>query len=111
MTRRRGQGRVAFLAKADKFRELLEAGHAQRAIYDEHETELGISYSQFNRYVARYLTEQGKNDGHQKGKAGGEQKTAESGTANKTGLHNPKPKATGAFEHSADSDKRKTEWV
>lgn len=62
--RRRGDGRVAFLAYADDFRELLNAGHPQRAIFDDYMQRLGISYSQFNRYVGRYLLV-GNDDGKQ----------------------------------------------
>ncbi|HCZ8855114.1 TPA: hypothetical protein O4F33_005190 [Pseudomonas aeruginosa] len=64
---RRGAGRVAFLARLEQFRELLAAGNEQRTIYDDFggEAELGISYSQFNRYVVRYITG-AKNDGHQR---------------------------------------------
>lgn len=54
---RRGAGRVAFLASKDLFRSLFEQGHSQRAIYDDHGSRLGITYSQFNRYMTRYLTE------------------------------------------------------
>jgi hypothetical protein len=53
--KRRGVGRVAFLARIDDFRKLLEAGHSLLAIYEIHGDELGISYSQFARYVATYL--------------------------------------------------------
>lgn len=54
-TKRKGAGRVAFLARKDEFKRLLDAGHPQRSIYDDHAAELGISYSQFNRYVGKYL--------------------------------------------------------
>jgi len=55
--RRKGDGRVAFLANADKFKKLLNAGHTQRAIYDDHPAAIAnvISYAQFNRYVGKYL--------------------------------------------------------
>lgn len=53
--KRRGVGRVAFLARIDDFRKLLEAGHSLLAIYEIHGDQLGISYSQFARYVATYL--------------------------------------------------------
>lgn len=62
---RKGDGRVAFLAHKDLFRSLLEAGHPQRAIYDDHCSDLGISYSQFNRYVGQYLIEKETTHGHQ----------------------------------------------
>lgn len=64
---RRGAGRVAFLARLEQFRKLLAAGNEQRTIYDDFggKAELGISYSQFNRYVIRYITG-AKDDGHQR---------------------------------------------
>lgn len=64
---RQGAGRVAFLARLEQFQELLAAGNEQRTIYDDFggEAELGISYSQFNRYVVRYITG-AKDDGHQR---------------------------------------------
>ncbi|MFZ2316076.1 MAG: TraK family protein [Gammaproteobacteria bacterium] len=54
---RRGAGRVSFIARIEKFRELIKAGHGQRTIYDEFggKEKLGISYSQFNRYMTRYI--------------------------------------------------------
>ena len=65
--RRRGAGRVAFLARCEQFRKLIAAGYEQRSIYEDFggDTELGISYSQFNRYVVRYITGT-KDDGHQR---------------------------------------------
>ncbi|MGC3480187.1 TraK family protein [Pseudomonas aeruginosa] len=68
---RKGDGRVAFLANADKFRELLNAGHPQRSIYDDHAAALGISYSQFNRYVGKYLLAKEDDHGHQTKQATG----------------------------------------
>jgi len=68
-THRKGAGRVAFLARADLFRSLVEAGHPQRSIYDDHAADLGISYSQFNRYVGKYLLGKAPDHEHQKGPA------------------------------------------
>lgn len=52
--RRKGAGRVAFLARLDLIQSLLDAGHSCRAIHDDHLDGLGISYSQFSRYLRRY---------------------------------------------------------
>lgn len=60
--KRKGDGRVAFFANTDKFRELLNNGHPQRSIYEDHAAALGISYSQFNRYVTLYITKGVKNE-------------------------------------------------
>ncbi|QXG82508.1 TraK family protein [Rhodospirillum rubrum] len=45
--RKKGAGRVSFLARADEFQRLLNAGHTQRSIYDDHGANLGISYPQY----------------------------------------------------------------
>ncbi|WP_338509670.1 TraK family protein [Pseudomonas poae] len=66
----RGAGRVAFLARLDDFRKLIDAGHPLRAIYDDYAEQLGIGYPQFTKYVGRYVREK-KDDGHQRN--GGEQ--------------------------------------
>ena len=49
----RGAGRVAFLARLDDFRKLIDAGHPLRAIYDDYAEQLGIGYPQFTKYVGR----------------------------------------------------------
>lgn len=66
----RGAGRAAFLAHVDTFRELLDAGHPMRAIYDDHAERLGIGYPQFTRYVSKFIRKE-KDNGHQR--KGGEQ--------------------------------------
>ncbi|MDH0187692.1 TraK family protein [Stenotrophomonas sp. GD03993] len=54
----RGGGRVAFLKHRESIRELIEAGHVARSIYDQlgGDEKLGISYSQFMRYVNKFIT-------------------------------------------------------
>ena len=54
-----GAGRVAFLAHLEAIRTAVEAGWPLSAIYDEHRGALGISYSNFTRYVARYVRQPG----------------------------------------------------
>lgn len=53
-------GRVAFLAHRDAIRDLLDKGHRNKEVFAKLEDQLTISYSQFNRYVVRYIT--GAND-------------------------------------------------
>ncbi len=65
----RGAGRVAFLARLDDFRKLIDAGHPLRAIYDDYAERLGIGYPQFTKYVGRYVRKE-KDDGHQKKSSG-----------------------------------------
>lgn len=67
----RGGGRVAFLARLDDFRRLLDAGHPLRAIYDQHADHLGIGYPQFTKYISRYTNRKDSGDGHQS-KGGGQ---------------------------------------
>lgn len=51
----RGAGRVAFLARIEDIRKEIHAGYPLLAIYQEYEKHLKISYSQFARYVTRYI--------------------------------------------------------
>ncbi|WP_158320255.1 MULTISPECIES: TraK family protein [Acidiphilium] len=54
-SKRRGNGRVAFLARREQFEKLLVAGHTQISLYECHANELGVTYSQFSRYVRTYI--------------------------------------------------------
>ncbi|WGO96401.1 TraK family protein (plasmid) [Pseudomonas viciae] len=58
---RRGAGRVAFLAHVEAIRKAVNEGWPATAIYEEHKAKVGITYSQFARYIARYIT--GADDG------------------------------------------------
>lgn len=60
-TARRGAGRVAFLAHIEAIRKAVNEGWPATAIYDQHKGNVGITYSQFARYIARYIT--GADDG------------------------------------------------
>lgn len=53
--KRLGTGRVAFLARVEIFTEKINAGHTMATVYEEHQKELGISYSQFVNYVNRFI--------------------------------------------------------
>lgn len=79
---RRGDGKIAFLARLDTFQELFKAGHQQRKVFEKYESELGMSYSQFNRYVNKYIRAETA-DGHQRKGQG--QKQSPSATAASTG--------------------------
>ena len=51
-----GAGRVAFLARLDEFRGLIEAGWPITVVYEHHGGDnTGLSYSQFARYVGKYI--------------------------------------------------------
>jgi len=51
-----GAGRVAFLARLDEFRHLIQAGWPVTVVYENHGGDnTGLSYSQFTRYVGKYI--------------------------------------------------------
>ncbi len=52
----RGIGRVAFLAHLPAIQQGVDEGWPLTALYEKHQAELVITYSQFARYVARYIT-------------------------------------------------------
>jgi hypothetical protein len=52
---RRGVGRVAFLARLAEFRKLVDAGWPITSIYEDHGASTGLSYSQFVRYIGKYI--------------------------------------------------------
>ena len=54
---RQGTGRVASLAHLEAIRTEVEAGWTMQAVYDTHGPKLGITYSQFIRYVSRFVKE------------------------------------------------------
>lgn len=82
---RRGAGKVAFLAHLETFKEMFKAGHGQRTVFDQYESELGISYSQFNRYHAKYIETGATADGHQREGQEHQQKAQPSAPAGRTG--------------------------
>ena len=55
-TRRHRLGRIRFFALRDGIRQCLDAGYSLILTYEEHEERLGMSYSQFVRYVSRFIT-------------------------------------------------------
>lgn len=118
----RGAGRVAFLARVADFRKLVDAGHPLLGIYESYKGELGISYSQFARYVAKYI----RSPNHEQEAPAGRRQSAPSappaqvppasapparsaggaGTGSRTAAAKPtpgKPAKPGAFQHSANS--------
>ena len=51
----RGHGRVAFLPLLEDIRKLLKDGYPLIFIYNRHQQQLGIGYTQFTKYIHRYL--------------------------------------------------------
>jgi hypothetical protein len=55
LRRYKGEGRVAFLANLESIRGMMERGWPLMAVYDRHAQYLGIKYTQFHRYVSKYI--------------------------------------------------------
>lgn len=61
-----GAGRVAFLARLDEFRGLIQAGWPVTVVYENHGGDnTGLSYSQFARYVGKYIRKSTKRGAQQ----------------------------------------------
>lgn len=54
--------RAAFFARLDVIRGDLDQGWRMIAIYEKHAAALGVSYSQFTRYVRQYIAKKAKDD-------------------------------------------------
>ena len=50
-----GTGRVAFLARKDEIKERIDSGRTSMSVYREYQKQVDISYSQFARYVAKFI--------------------------------------------------------
>ncbi len=55
--KRLGAGRVAFLARKEEIKELLDAGHTIITVYEKYQKRFGISYGQFVNYVNKFIKE------------------------------------------------------
>lgn len=53
----RGAGRVAFLARKDEIKEMIDAGHPSKNVYRKYGEKMNISYGQFARYIAKFIRE------------------------------------------------------
>jgi len=113
--RRWGAGRVAFLSQKDMFRSLIKAGHPFTSIYADHGAALGISYTQFTRYVRKYLPDAITDREHQKGPAPAPVPAAApaaqppaQGVENRSpAINTPDKKKAGVpFQHDAEASKR-----
>lgn len=63
---KRGALRVLFLAHREEIASMLEAGHMQRNIHEEVFPKGPISYSQFTRYVRRFIKKEESHERPQK---------------------------------------------
>lgn len=60
-----GAGRVAFLARLEEFRVLIQAGWPVTVVYENHGGDkTSLSYSQFVRYVGKYIRTPTKRGAH-----------------------------------------------
>ena len=86
-----GAGRVAFKARLDAIKREIEAERTVMSVWREYKNLVNISYSQFDRYVNRYIKEK---PGREKE---GKKAAAETGR---------KPKAKDGFtiNHKLDKD-------
>ncbi|MEX8139985.1 TraK family protein [Acinetobacter baumannii] len=97
----RGHGRVAFLARRDEIKTLIEAGHTLREIYDERKDQLGIQYPQFTKYVARFIeTEEHQRGGESPARIEGPRGNQNQPVAASTTKPERKP---GPFSHDPNS--------
>lgn len=107
-TNRRGTGRVAFLARIAVFQEKIEAGHTMASIYDDHKKELGVSYSQFSRYVNKFIRSNQRDEEQQP--AIGKHPVSSSGEKPNEGAPKEKPaggsKRKPGFHHNPDPKDR-----
>lgn len=112
-------GRVAFLAHRDAIRDLLDKGHRNKEVFAKLEDQLTISYSQFNRYVVRYIT--GANDDRHQRKGPGQIvlqspfKPAEGGAGERTvgnssPSFNPRQKRA-EFKHDPNSGNNRDDLI
>lgn len=60
--KRRRDGRSKFMALRETVAREVEGGHTARSIYDRHFDQSGLSYSQFARYVAKYVRPNDRTD-------------------------------------------------
>lgn len=50
-----GTGRVAFKARLEEIKKEIEAGRTVMSVYREYGQKVGIGYSQFDRYVNKFI--------------------------------------------------------
>lgn len=60
----RGAGLVAFWARKEEIKEMIDAKHTKRNVYRRYGAAMNISYEQFARYVNKYIKDiqHGDND-------------------------------------------------
>lgn len=75
-----GVGRVAFKARLDAIKEMVDAGYTTAAIHRKYGSQLGIGYTQLNNYINKFIkSKPAFNEGKEKEKpnipASGERET------------------------------------
>lgn len=105
---RKGEGRIAFLAHWEKFKELLESGYPMKTIYEDHKEILGLSYSQFTRYVAQFTDA----EEHQKGEEVANQSSISTTTQNsQQAKEQPRPDPKKGFSHDPNSGNARDDLI
>jgi len=66
----KGIGRVTFMALRAEIAAELDAGRPLKAVYENHQGRLGISYRQFGRYVDELIRGDGRNQASSPPRAG-----------------------------------------
>jgi hypothetical protein len=95
-TKELGAGRVAFLARKDAIKEKIESGRTSMSVYREYQKQIDISYSQFARYVNKFIKSRPINE------IQGEKTNVPTEPINK-----PRERTTGFTLNTDTSDKRK----
>lgn len=54
-----GVGRVAFKARFDAIKEMVDAGYTTAAIHRKYGSQLGIKYTQLNNYINKFIKGKG----------------------------------------------------
>lgn len=113
---RTGAGRVAFLARLDEFSGLIQAGWPVTVVYEIHGGDnTGLSYSQFARYVGKYIRKPTKRGAQQptiademplpiKPQVGQQQSGAST-------MSTPMPKRRPGFHHDPNSGNNRDDLI
>lgn len=105
---RKGEGRIAFIAHRERFKEMLDAGYPMKTIYEENKDILRFGYPQFTKYVARFI----EAEEHQKGDEVVRQSTA----SNSAPAEKPTEQKTGrdpkkGFSHDPNSGNARNDLI
>lgn len=110
--RRRGFGRVRFIANIEAIRSGVDAGYPLVAIYERHKGELDLSYQQFARYVAQFIRNEGNTATTTRSKSSAERQSGgQAPTPPAAEPAKPKSGAIRQFKHDPHSGPKKDDLV